>query len=212
VSADERFATGGDTVRVEPGDEVAAKVAGAHRGRVLVDVGSSGGLEAIAALRAAGVAEPIAACVALPDRADAVPLGLVETTPRSLDPDAVLAILGAHPGRTRVLAVGGDPDRLLSVRQALTRAQLSMSIAWDTKQADDLFRLVRPDVVIVDLALPARGGHRVALRLRTLDPRPLALLVPADGEDAAAAFAAVAREPGQPTPALPHARVVDAIE
>jgi DNA-binding response OmpR family regulator len=124
----------------------------------------------------------------------------------------VLALLAAHSGRTRVLAVGGDPDRLLSVRQALTRAELSMSIAWDAKQADDLFRLVRPEVVIVDLGLPVRAGHRIALRLRTLDPRPLAVLVPAADEDAAVAFAAVASEPGQPTPALPHARVVDAAD
>jgi hypothetical protein len=212
VSTDERFATGADAVRVAPGDGVAAGVASARRARVVVDLGSSGGLEAIAAIRAAGVAVPITGCVAVADRAAVVPLGPVETTPRSLDPDAVLALLAAHSGRTRVLAVGGDPDRLLSVRQALTRAELSMSIAWDAKQADDLFRLVRPEVVIVDLGLPVRAGHRIALRLRTLDPRPLAVLVPAADEDAAVAFAAVASEPGQPTPALPHARVVDAAD
>src|SRR5262249_7359303 len=91
---------------------------------------------------------------------------------------------------TRILSVGTSAGNLLGLRQALTRAGMSVSIAWDAKQATDLLGIVRPEVVILDLGLPARGGHGIVADLVALEPRPLAVLIPGRDGDAAAPFAA----------------------
>src|SRR2546430_13292804 len=85
-------------------------------------------------------------------------------------------------------------DALMSLRQALARKGLSVSMAWDAKQAADLLQVVRPEVVVVDLALPRRDGYGIVARLAALDPPPSAILVPGP-DDAPAAFAAVLADP-----------------
>jgi len=64
--------------------------------------------------------------------------------------------------------VGADVDALMSLRQALARKGLSVSMAWDAKQAADLLQVVRPEVVVVDLALPRRDGYGIVARLAAL--------------------------------------------
>src|SRR5206468_11150 len=75
------------------------------------------------------------------------------------DPDDVVETLERYAVRgTRVVTAGADVDALMSLRQALARKGLSVSMAWDAKQAADLLQVVRPEVVVGDLALPRRDG------------------------------------------------------
>jgi len=78
----------------------------------------------------------------------------------------------------------------MSLRQALARRGISVSMAWDAKQAADLLVVVRPEVVVVDLGLPRRDGYGIVARLGTIEPAPTALIVPSP-EEPAIGFAAV---------------------
>jgi DNA-binding NtrC family response regulator len=120
---------------------------------------------------------------------------MVEVATRPLDAEAMLGLLAPYATRgTRLLAVGAEADALISLRQALGRQSMSLSIAWDDKQAADLVPMVRPEIVVVDLALPPRGGHGVLATVAGLAQVPSALIVPrADADDAAALVTAAAR-------------------
>src|SRR5438477_2931508 len=80
----------------------------------------------------------------------------------------------------------------MSLRQALARRGISVSMAWDAKQAADLLLIVRPEVVVVDLALPRRDGYAIVGRLANVEPAPSTLIVQG-ADDMAAGFAAVSR-------------------
>jgi CheY-like chemotaxis protein len=162
---------------------------------VLVNVAASGAIAAIAALRAAGCARRLWSYVGAPGAAAVLALGMVEIAPRPLDAEALLALIAAYATRgTRLLAVGAEADAFISLRQALGRQGMSLSIAWDDKQAADLVPMVRPEIVVVDLALPPRGGHGAVASLAELEQTPTTILVPHDGDgDGAALLAAAAR-------------------
>jgi len=111
--------------------------------------------------------------------------------------------------KTRLLAVGAEADAFISLRQALGRQGMSLSIAWDDKQAADLVPMVRPEIVVVDLALPPRGGHGAVASLAELEQTPSTILVPRDGDGDGAALLAAAARVRQAT-ATPRARLVQA--
>jgi DNA-binding response OmpR family regulator len=72
----------------------------------------------------------------------------------------VLATIRGRGTRgTRVLTAGADADALISLRQALAREGMSVSMAWDGKQAADLLDMIRPEIVVVELDLPPRAGY-----------------------------------------------------
>jgi CheY-like chemotaxis protein len=178
---------------VAAGPGLAARLAPLDVGRVLVNLAAPGALEAVATLRTDGHTGALSACLAAPGVEVALSLGAVEVTGRPLDPDAVLALLAGHASRGgRILAVGTSSSSMLGLRQALSRAGLSMAIAWDAKQASDLLDMVRPDLVIVDLALPGRAGHGIVAEIAALEPLPALVLVPGEGDDAAGFAAALA--------------------
>src|SRR6185295_8916290 len=101
-----------------------------------------------------------------------------------------------------------DAAALIEVRQAFVREGMSVSIAWDDKQAADLLEMVRPDIAIVDLTLPPRGGHRFVVEMAASEKSPVIVLVPGS-EDPAAGFAAAAgAASARVRPVAPHELLV----
>src|SRR5205823_2430942 len=175
---------------VAPGDDLAEQIGELSPARIVVNLLAPGALGALVAARAAGCGSRFWGCLANSGADRALMLGMVEAAESPIDPDEVVATLERYAARgTRVVTVGTDVDALMSLRQALARKGLSVSMAWDAKQAADLLQVVRPEVVVVDLALPRRDGYGIVARLAALDPPPSAILVPGP-DDAAVAFAA----------------------
>jgi len=182
---------GTEVTVVKPGSDVAAWLAGATPTRLVVNLAAPGALAAMGALRAAGVSGRFWGCLTSPASDKALPLGMIEPATRPLDPDAILPVLGGYATRgTRVVTAGADGDAFMSLRHALTRQGLSVSMAWDAKQAVDLLDAVRPEVVVLDLELPPRNGYELVVRLAGAIPVPSVVLVYGDGDDTAAGFAA----------------------
>jgi len=115
---------------------------------------------------------------------------MIDLAGRPLDPDAVLASLGPYARReTRVVTVGDDFVAFISLRHAMVRQGMSASMAWSAKQAAELLPMVRPEVVVIDLELPAREICGIVVRLASSEPVPSAILVRGT-KDPALAFAA----------------------
>jgi DNA-binding response OmpR family regulator len=145
--------------------------------------------------------------LAAPGADRALALGSVQALAKPLDPDGVVAALrGVATRGTRVLTAGTSAEVLISLRQALAREGMSVSMAWDGKQAMDLLGMARPDVVVVELGLPGRAGHRFVAQLATCDPLPHLVVVP--GDDDAAGFAAVLAQPAYAPSMVPLARLL----
>src|SRR5207249_9833499 len=132
-----------------------ASLSGAPPTGIVVNLAARGALTALATLRGAGSSARIWGCLATPAAGFALPLGLVEPVARPVDPDAMLATLRRHAERgARVLTAGADADALISLRQALAREGMSVAMAWDGARAVELLGAQRPEMVVIDLALP----------------------------------------------------------
>jgi PleD family two-component response regulator len=124
---------------------------------------------------------------------------MIEPAVSPLDPDTAVDTLGRYAVRgTRVVTIGADVDALMSLRQALARRGLSVSMAWDAKQGIDLLGVVRPELVVVELGLPRRDGYGIVAQLSAVDPVPNALIVPAR-EEPSIGFTAVLSDPAHAT-------------
>jgi CheY-like chemotaxis protein len=114
-----------------------------------------------------------------------VGLGVVETVAHPVDPDALVrAVEFAAPRGARVFAAGRDAEALMKMRQALAKRGLSVSLARDTKQIDELLAMVRPQVVVIDLALPMRQGYELVMRMAASTPIPAMVLLAPDADPA----------------------------
>ncbi|HEV7735728.1 MAG TPA: GAF domain-containing protein [Candidatus Binatia bacterium] len=173
--------------------------------RVVVNLAAPGALQALTALRAAGCTSPFWACIADPVSGRGLPLGLVEPTVPPLDPDAVITALGPYAAQGgRVVTTGADVDALMSLRQALSRRRVSVSMAWDGKQAADLLGVVKPLAVVIDLDLPRRDGYAVIAGLGAVTPVPYAVVI-GGNDDAPAALSAQLADPTNARRAIPLA-------
>jgi hypothetical protein len=188
----ERFASAGSgLVALRPGDASAERIGEAAAGCVVVNLAAPGTFAAVERLRNAGATTPLWGYLGSTAHDTVLGVGPIEILEPPLDPEHVLDRLGPHlVGRRRVLAVGADGPAILALRQALARVGLAVSIAWDTKQAVDLLELMRPEIVIVDLGLPPRGGHPLVTAIAGALDEPLVVLLPS-GQDDEAAFAQV---------------------
>lgn len=158
--------------------------------RVIVNLAAPGALQAMMALRAAGCSARFWGCIADARLGHGLALGPVEPAVAPLDPDAVIETLGLYAGQGgRVVTTGADVDALMSLRQALSRRRVSVSMAWDGKQAAELLTVVKPLAVVVDLDLPRRDGYSVIAALGGIDPIPYAVVV-GGSDDAPAALSA----------------------
>jgi len=178
---------------VSPGDDLSRRLANPHREPILVNLAVHGSLAAVSALREAGLTTRFLAYIAAPGAERALRLGMIETTPSPMDPEVVLSTLAGYIGTgTRLLTAVADVDAVMSLRQAVSRQGVSVSMAWDSHQAQDLLAIIRPEVAVIDLDLPPRDGYRLLTGLADLNPVPSAVLISKriDGADRFAAEAA----------------------
>jgi CheY-like chemotaxis protein len=180
---------------VVPDAAAAAAVAALNPARVLVNLTAPGAVNTLGALRKAGCGARFWGSIA--DGATGVGLALMAVEPviPPLEPDAILRKLGDYVAKgARMLTVGGDVDALMSLRQALARKGVSVSMAWDAKQAIEVMHQVRPDAIVVDLDLPKGDGYAIVVAAASLlDPVPFMVLLGGrvnSGEGFADAFAA----------------------
>jgi len=172
----------------------------------LVNLAAPGAFDALSALRESGCTTPFWGCLACPGVDGILPLGRVEPVRRGFDPEQAIARLGCAPGK-KVLTASPDAERFIALRHQLVHRGMAVSMAWDVKQATELLAMLAPDVAIVDLALPPRGGHRLVATLAGMNPVPLTMIVPADG-DAAPGFAAALAEQTRGGAGVTRARLV----
>jgi CheY-like chemotaxis protein len=163
---------------VSPEDDTAAIITALNPVRVIANL-SAGSINSLGALRKAGCEARFWACVADVDQNYGVPIGVVEPVIPPLEPESVIRKLGEYATRgARIVTVGADVDALMSLRQALARKRVSVSMAWDAKQAIDLIQQMTPDALVIDLDLPKRDGYRIITEaIVGLDPLPFTVLV-----------------------------------
>jgi chromosome segregation ATPase/CheY-like chemotaxis protein len=170
---------GVEVLQVAPHANAYGAIAKADADRALVNLAVPDVLETMAACRENGVTVPFCGCLADPDGERGLALGFVELVPGPVDPDDVLVALQTYgPRGTRVLTAGGDADAFISLRQALSRQGMSVSMAWDGKQAQDLLSMVQPEVVVVDLDLPPKGGLHLIVSLLDGERVPMVVAIP----------------------------------
>ncbi len=189
----------GDTVR---------RVAELRPWRVVVNLTQPKALETLVALREGGVRTRFWGCVADAGAGRGLVLGVIEPASQPLDPNAILAVLEQYGTKgKRVLTTGDDVDALISLRQALTRNQMSVSMAWNAKQAVELLPMVRPHVVIIDLGQAPGDAIPVLGLVAATQPSPITVLVPGS-KDAAPTFAMVLAGAGGARAGLPLAELL----
>lgn len=160
-----------------PGADLGDKLQAIGAARVVANLAAPGTLDALATLRASGSRVRVWGCIAAPGVAKALPLALIEPAVQPVDPDAVVGALGSYtPRGTRVVTIGSDVDVLVTLRQAMARQGMSVSMAWDAKQAADLLVMVKPQLVVVDLGLP-RDGYSIVANLSGIEPVPNLVLI-----------------------------------
>jgi hypothetical protein len=91
---------------------------------------------------------------------------------------------GRARGSARRARVRGGARRrsLMKMRQLLAKQGLSVSMARDTKQIDELLAMVRPQVVVIDLELPMRQGYELVMRMAATTPVPAMVLMAPTGD------------------------------
>ncbi len=107
----------------------------------------------------------------------ALPAAPRREEPRPADRDA--------PGRTRLLLVDDHPTFLLGVRDFLRKAPDLEVIgeAGSGEEAVEKARVLRPDVVVMDLALPGLSGIEATRRIAAIHPSAAVLALTSDTEE-----------------------------
>jgi CheY-like chemotaxis protein len=164
---------------VVPDAAAAAAVAALNPARVLVNLTAQGAVNTLGALRKAGCNARFWGCIADGTASRGIALMAVEPVIPPLEPDTILRKLGDYICKgARILTVGGDVDALMSLRQALARKGVSVSMAWDAKQSIEVMHQVRPDAVVVDLDIPKGDGYAIVVSAANLlDPPPFMVLL-----------------------------------
>lgn len=76
----------------------------------------------------------------------------------------------------QVLCIEDDPDIALAVRLVLRRAGLTVSHAANGEDGLRLFQAEHPEVILLDVGLPAMDGWGVLERIREQDDTPVLML------------------------------------
>jgi len=186
-------ATGGVDVHVmAPGDGIVGRIGQLGAGRCIVNLAAAGAIAAAAELRMAGVAVPLWGTIVVAGGERGLSLGQIEVLSRPIDPDLVRSqCVSIAPKNARILAIGSDSSTFIALRQGLMKAGMSVSIAWDLKQATELMEIVRPHMVVLDLTLPGRGAAALVAELARLEAPPVLVVLPGTPEQVASFSAAL---------------------
>jgi len=71
--------------------------------------------------------------------------------------------------RKRVLAVDDEPSIQMLLRMILTEYGLDVLTASNGEEAIDLVRKTSPDLILLDVVMPKKGGAEVVTELRSSD-------------------------------------------
>jgi DNA repair exonuclease SbcCD ATPase subunit len=175
---------GRDRVIAPTGDAGTAVRAVAERGATVVGVnlgsrGPAGGIHLARALRRYDLnPQPrLWAYAAPPQASKAIALGFIEWSARPIDDSQLVSLLRRLGGRgTRILSVGLDMDELKGVREQLAQHGISLSMACDAKQGQELLGIVNPHSVLVNLDVDRGDGYRALGRLAADSRRTWVLL------------------------------------
>ena len=69
-----------------------------------------------------------------------------------------------------ILAIDDEPDSLELVQEALAQPGVDIAVTTDPEQGWRLFREKRPQIVLLDLAMPRLGGMELLQRIMDFDP------------------------------------------
>jgi DNA-binding response OmpR family regulator len=84
--------------------------------------------------------------------------------------------------KSRVLVVEDEKDIALSIQVVLTRSGFEVTGAADGKEGLRAFHRMHPDVVVLDIGLPALDGWSVLERIRDMSDVPV-LILTAHGQE-----------------------------
>jgi hypothetical protein len=161
---------------------------------IAVNLAAAGAFTALVGLRDAGIVAPTVGYAGLPGSRAVLPLGAMAVLAPPIDAGRIVAALADRGARgTRILTVGDD-NGLLALRPALAQFGMSVSMAFDVKQADELLDVVRPNVVVLGLAAIRSDACGLVVRLAALSPGVFTVLVA--GSVAADGFHAALADPG----------------
>ena len=75
-----------------------------------------------------------------------------------------------------ILLVDDDPGIMAAVKQALTAHGYKMVTASNGEEALEAFKLEQPELILLDLVMPYRGGLEVCQRIRESSSTPIIVL------------------------------------
>jgi hypothetical protein len=134
-----------------------------------VNLGSRGavsGFDVLHALRQENPALKLWGYVVPPNATKGIVLGRLQCLPPALERQRLVEFLLRLARRgTRILSVGFDMQMLLAVRKQLAQSGVSLSMACDSKQGQELRDMVNAEMHLVDLDLPRGDGYRSIGRL-----------------------------------------------
>lgn len=68
--------------------------------------------------------------------------------------------------KTKILAVDDEPNILLSLEYILEQEGYDVHVAHDGEEALEVAERIRPDLILLDVAMPRRDGYEVCRLLR----------------------------------------------
>jgi chromosome segregation ATPase len=174
-------------------DSVVRKIEGLQPTVIAINLGArnaGGGFPLLQALAQSAISDDVKiwAYVAPPQATKAIALGFINWMAQPEDARSFVEPLARICGRSnRVLTVGLETDGLLGGRDLLKKHGLSISMAWDSKQGQELLEMVNPTTIVVNLDLPRGDGYRALGRLAGIELRHRWVLCGGEGPLAEAA-------------------------
>lgn len=83
---------------------------------------------------------------------------------------------------TRILVVDDDPDIRALVKELLERSGAVVRVASDGREALRMLYDVRPELIVLDIAMPGMDGWQTLERIREMTDVPVVMLTAREGE------------------------------